>query len=102
MRRQGKYMLNKLPQLQYTLTPNSVNPAEAVDYINSHIENYYCETMSVDISYMNILDACRVSTLCSTQHYIKYPNGKITWKVSSDSVKEFNKDLELGNSEYIL
>ena len=58
--------------------------------------------MSVDISLMNILDACHVTTLCSTQHYIKYPDGRITWKVSSESVREFSQDLELGNSEYIL
>ena len=95
-------MLNKLPQLKYTLTPNSADPAVAVDHINSYIDKHYCENMSVDISAMNIIDACHVSTLCSTHHYIKYPNGKITWKVSSESVREFNKDLELGNSEYIL
>lgn len=100
--RQGNRMLNKLPQLEYTLTPNSADPTIAVDFINSQIDKHYCENMSVDISFMNILDACYVSTICSTQHYIKYPNGKITWKVSSKSVKDFNKDLELGNSDYIL
>ena len=95
-------MLNKLPQLEYTLTPDYVSPIETVNYINAHINTHYCENMSIDISLMNVIDACYVSTLCSTQHYIKYPNGKITWKVSSESVREFNKDLELGNSEYIL
>ena len=95
-------MLNKLPQLIEILAPTSADPAEAVDYINSYIDNYSCENMSVDISFMNVLDACYVSTLCATKHFTKYPNGKITWKVSSESVREFNKDLELGNSEYIL
>ena len=98
----GIYMINKLPQLQETLVPDSVNPAEAVDYINSYIESCSCENMSIDISFMNVIDACYVTTLCSTKHYIKYPNGKINWKVSSNAVREFNKDLELGNSEYIL
>ena len=51
---------------------------------------------------MNVIDACYVTTICSTKHYIKYPNGKISWVVSSEAVKEFNKDLELGNCEYIL
>ena len=100
--KQGTKMLKKIPQPEHTLTPSCVDPASAVDYINSHIKENYCEKMSVDISFMNIIDACYVTTLCSTQHYIKYPNGKITWKVSSESVREFNKDLELGNSEYIL
>ena len=95
-------MLNKLPQLQETLTPNSANPAEAVDYINSYIDSFSCENMSVDISFMNVLDACYVSTLCATKHFTKYPNGKINWKVSSETVREFNKDLDLGNNCYVL
>jgi len=43
-----------------------------------------------------------VVTLASTKHYIKYPNGKITWKISSELIKNLNEDLELGNCEYIL
>ncbi len=95
-------MLLKTPKINETLKPNSVNPASAVEYINSHIEEYSCEYLSVDISFMNVIDACYVSTLCSTKHFSKYPNGKINWKVSSECVKEFNKDLGLGNSNYIL
>ncbi len=94
-------MLQLLPKSD-TLTPNSTNPNEAVAYINSYIEKYHCENMNIDVSFMNILDACYVSTMCSTTHFIKYPNGKINWKISSDLVREFNKRLELGNSEYVL
>lgn len=94
-------MLQLLPKSD-TLTPNSTNPNEAVAYINSYIEKYHCENMNIDISFMNILDACYVSTMCSTTHFIKYPNGKINWKISSDLVREFNKSIELGNSEYVL
>ncbi len=94
-------MLQLLPKSD-TLTPNSTNPNEAVAYINSYIEKYHCENMNIDVSFMNILDACYVSTMCSTTHFIKYPNGKINWKISSDLVREFNKSLELGNSEYVL
>ena len=95
-------MLNKLPQLVETLCPNSSTPADAVNYINSYIDNYSCENMSVDISFMNVLDACYVSTICATKHFTKYPKGKISWKISSELIREFNKDLELGNSDYIL
>ena len=98
----GIYMLNKLPQIKKALVPNSTDPTIAVDYINTYIDNSHCENMSVDISFMNIMDACYVSTLCSTKHFTKYPMGKITWKVSSESVQEFNKDLELGNASYML
>ena len=94
-------MLQLLPQSD-TLTPQTTNPKEAVVFINNYIEQYHCETMSVDISFMNVLDACYVSTLCSTRHYIKYPDGKINWKISSDSIKELSKDLKLGNAEFIL
>lgn len=94
-------MLQLLPQFDAP-TQISANPADAVEYINSYIDKHSCKKMSVDISFMNILDACYVSTLCSTKHYIKYPDGKINWKISSELVKEFNKDLELGNVSYEL
>ncbi len=92
-------MLQLLPQND-TLTPNITNPNEAVEFINSYIEKYHCEFMSVDLSYMNILDACFVSTMCSTKHFIKYPEGKISWRISSGLIRDFNKDLELGNADY--
>lgn len=93
-------MLQLLPQTP-VLTVDKNSPQEAVNLINTYIEDYHCENMTVDISFMNVLDACYVSTLCSTKHYIKYPNGKINWKISSDLIREFNEDLELGNSDYI-
>ncbi len=95
-------MLLNTPQLENALVPNCADLESAMDYINSHIEKNSCEYLSVDISFMNVIDACYVSTLCSTKHFAKYPNGKINWKVSSEAVKEFSKDLELGNSNYIL
>ena len=95
-------MIKRLPQLEETLVPNSVNPIEAVEYISSYIDKYSCENMSIDISFMNVLDACYVSTLCSTKHFTKYPQGKINWKISSDKVREFNKDFDLGNIHYVL
>ena len=94
-------MLNKLPQYIDTIVPNMSTPSDTVSYISDQIERSSSKYMTVDISNMNVLDACFVSTLCSTKHFSKYPNGKITWKVSSESVKEFNKDLDLGNCNYI-
>ena len=94
-------MLQLLPQ-SATLTPNTTNPEQAVRFINDYIDRYHCENMSVDLSFFNVLDACHVSTMCSTKHFVKYPSGKISWKISSELIREFNKDLELGNSEYII
>ena len=85
-----------------TLTPNTSNPQETVDFISSYIDKYHCKEIDIDISYMNILDACYVTTLCAAKHFIKYPEGKINWIVSSELVREFNRDLELGNSSYSL
>ncbi len=95
-------MINKLPQLVEALRPEGVASEEIVQCINSHINEHSCENLDVDISFMNIIDACYVSTLCATRHFAKYPQGKICWKVSSDKVEEFNKDFELGNCSYIL
>ncbi len=93
-------MLQLLPQNDI-IAPNTTNPQRAIEYISTYIEEHQCKNMSVDISFMNILDACHVSTMCSTKHYIKYPDGKINWKISSDIIKEFNKNMELGNVSYI-
>ena len=82
------------------LIPNTTIPHQAVEYINSYINKTNCEEFSVDISFLNIIDACYVSTMCSATHYIKYPSGKINWLVSSELVKDFSKDMLLGNSEY--
>ena len=95
-------MLNKLPQIENTLLLNSVDPVEIIDYINTYIDSNYCETLSIDISFLNIIDSCYVTTLCATKHFIKYPNGKINWKISSDLVQEYCKDLALNNCNYIL
>lgn len=94
-------MLQLLPQSE-VLKANSTTASDAVNYINTYIDKHSCKNMSVDISFMNILDACHVSTLCSAKHYVKYPDGKINWKISSEMVREFNSSLELGNAEYEL
>ncbi|MBO5738571.1 hypothetical protein J6R97_04450 [bacterium] len=95
-------MLNKLPQTQDTLVLKSVNSTEIINTINFYIENNPCKNMDIDISFMNIIDSCRITTLCSTKHFAKYPDGKINWKISSKLIEELNKDFELGNNSYIL
>ena len=95
-------MIQKLPQLKEVLSLNSINTQDAIEYINSYIEKHSCEHMSIDLSFMNVIDACHVTTLCSTKHFSKYPQGKINWKLSSSLVKDLIKDLDLGNCEYTL
>ena len=92
-------MLKTKPQ-ENTIIPNSNNPEEVIEYINSVADECKLNTLTVDLSFMNIIDASYVSTMCSTRYFIKYPEGKINWKVSSDLVKDFNKNLSLGNDFY--
>ena len=94
-------MLKNIPQTE-VLNIDNLNLHTTIDSINDYIDKNSCEKMYIDISFMNVIDACYVTTLCSAKHFIKYPNGKINWKVSSNTVKEFNKNLELGNNNYIL
>ena len=83
-----------------TLTPNCYKQKEILNIICSYIENNYCKNMSIDISHLNVIDACYISSFCSAKHFIKYPKGSIKWIVSSKLVEEFNKDLDLGNNYY--
>ena len=93
------YILQLLPQ-NNVLKLNTITANDTIDFINSYIENFHCDNICIDISFLNVLDACFVSTICATKHYIKYPNGKINWKTSSNLVKELNENLQLGNCEY--
>ena len=92
-------MIQLLPQNK-TVVPNSTEPIRAVEYINSYIDSCKCENLNVDISFMNAMDACYVSAMCSSHHYIKYPEGKINWFVSSELSKELSKRFSLGNSTF--
>ena len=94
-------MLQLLPQKE-VLIPNTCDPNRAVEYINSYIDSVSCENLSVDISFMNIIDASYVSTMCSTNHFIKYPEGKINWLVSSKEAMDCSMRLSLGNSEFFV
>lgn len=93
-------MLNSLPQ-NSILLPNSVNLNDVIEYINEYIQANHCENLSVDISFMNPIDAGFVSTICSTKHYIKYPEGKINWFTSSEFTNDFIRSLNLGNAEFV-
>ena len=93
-------MLQILPQSKGVLELKELSTTDIIDDINSYIERCSCEYLNLDISFLNVIDACYVSTLCAAKHYVKYPKGNINWRVSSESVKEFTKDLNLGNSSF--
>ena len=93
-------MQQLLPQ-NNILVPGVKNSKSTVNYINDYIDSYNCEKLCVDISFLNIIDASYVATVCSTKHFVKYPNGKISWKISSNIVKECANRFQLGNTEFI-
>lgn len=83
-----------------TIILDNNNPQKNIDMINEHIKLCNCDNMTIDISRLNLIDACKVSTLCSTTHYMKYPDGKINWIVNSKKVKDYTDSMNLGNSSY--
>ena len=93
-------MLQIISQQDSKIVVTPQSPDKTVDMINDYIKLSSCKNMTVDITKLNVIDACMVSTLCSTEHYLKYPDGKINWLVNSKAVKDYNADFNLGNSEY--
>lgn len=83
-----------------TLILNPDKPSENIEFIERYIDSGKYEYMSVDISALNIIDACTVATIGSTLHYIKYPEGKINWIVNSQKVNEYTDSMNLGNSYF--
>ncbi len=91
-------MLNKRKPI---LELDSTKSNEIVEIINEYINESQDEDLTIDISRMNILDACRISVLGSTEHYIKNPNANINWVVSSESVEKMVSAMGLGNSSFL-
>lgn len=76
-------------------------PQKNIDMVKEHIKLCNCEHMTVDITRLNLMDACMVSTLCSAEHYVKYPQGQIKWIVNTKDVENFTSDMGLGNNKFI-
>ena len=72
-----------------------------IESIKKYIHEHDCPNLSMDISHLNIIDASKVTVLCSTYHWSKYPEGKISWLINSEDVKELVKPLNLGNIKMI-
>lgn len=102
-------MAQALPKQGFMVTPtinnnidNTVdNALDLILKIKNYIHEHDCPTLSMDISHLNILDASKVTVLCSTYHWAKYPNGEISWKINSPEIRELVKPLNLGNMKLI-
>lgn len=88
---------SRLKKHTFKLPDLGNNAINLVESIKNYIYENDCPTLSMDISHLNIIDASKVTILCSTYHWAKYPEGKISWKINSDEVKDLIKPLNLGN-----
>lgn len=77
------------------------NALNIVESINNYIRDNDCPNLSMDISHLNVIDASKVTLLCSTFHWSKYPEGNISWKINSSDVRDLVNPLSLGNIRLI-
>ena len=82
-------------------TPEGKNTDLMIDSLKSHIKNTDCNYMTLDISSLNLLDASKIAVECSTNHYLKYPQGLVDCIVKTNKVKNLIKDLILGNMKFL-
>lgn len=90
-------MQQMMLQEDFHITAFGHNTVNMVESIKKYINDNDCPNLSMDISRLNIIDASKVTILCSTYHWAKYPEGQINWKISSDEIKELVNPLNLGN-----
>lgn len=72
---------------------------EVVSQIKSYISKSDCKDLDIDICRLSFMDACKVSTLCSTFHFAKYDSGKINWIVENETIKNTINLLKLKNTK---
>ena len=94
-------MLKILTQNKSTMMLNDLEPNKIVEAVKGYIEKSGEKNVTVDISQMSLLDACKISVLCSTEQYLQNPEGTINWVVSSESVEKMISSMGLGNSTFL-
>lgn len=70
---------------------------EVIDNIKNFILTQECAFLIIDISKMNLIDASKISILCSTFHFSKYPEGNITWRVRDLETQHTIRYMKLKN-----
>lgn len=94
-------MLKILSQNNSAMMLNDSEPNKIVEAVKGYIDESGDKNITIDISQMSLLDACKISVLCSTEQYIKNPEGSINWVVSSESVEKMVSSMGLGNSSFL-
>ena len=93
-------MLQIISPKETKIILEAISPEENINMLKTHIKLSNCDNMTVDISSLNIMDACLISSLCSAEHYIKYPDGKIKWIVNSEDIENYTSETSLGNTVF--
>ena len=75
----------------------STSTEDVVNSVREYIEEHDCPDLSMDISRLNLIEASKVTILCSTYHWAKYPQGHLNLLIGSNEVRELVKSLHLGN-----
>ena len=70
---------------------------DAINYINSFVASNSCDSLSIDISKYNFLEATNICILSSTFSFNQNPENKITWIVNSDDTRKTINRLKLKN-----
>ena len=78
-----------------TIAKNCADTKKLVNEMNKYITREDCRRMFVDISRLNMMDAVKISTICSVKHFSKYPAGEIRWIVKDNETRSMLKPLEL-------
>lgn len=98
---QRRINMQTVLEKDFDITESVNDTINLVESIKNFIHENDCPNLSMDVSHLNIIDASRVTILCSTYHWAKYPNGEISWKIGSDEIKELVNPLNLGNIRLI-
>jgi len=64
---------------------------DVVKSINKYIDRHECKKMCIDISTFNIIDAAKISAICSAKHFSKYPFGSLQWVVNNKETRSIMK-----------
>lgn len=77
------------------------NTQDLLEKFKDYVNKYDCPEVTLDLSYMNIMDAAKVMILSSTYHFQKYPSGKVKCKVYSKNIKNILPYLIPNNLELV-
>ena len=96
-------MINAQPiNIDLTIKKYSEDIFEKINEVKEYINSNDCERLYIDISNLNMVDATKICVLCSTFHFSKYPDGKITWYVKDEITRSLIKRLKLTNTDVFL